>query len=77
MEEDRLEMAYQSSGVKMDITNYVKTKLGVGSEEDQKEQTSPRDEDDIEQQACAFFPFPNLDTHFFKSLWCVKFEKDP
>ena len=50
MEEDRLEMAYQSSGVKMDITNYVKTKLGVGSEEDQKEQTSPRDEDDIEQQ---------------------------
>ena len=27
--------------------------------------------------ACAFFPFPNLDTHFFKSLWCVKFEKDP
>ena len=114
MEEDRLEMAYQSSGVKMDITNYVKTKLGVGSEEDQKEQTSPRDEDDIEQQvrkkgvlsigrgdkrvefisflgiglvfcrgewpgviACAFFPFPNLGTHFFRSLWCVKFEKDP
>ena len=43
-------MAYQSSGVKMDITNYVKTKLGVCGDDEQEGRTSPRDKDDIELQ---------------------------